>query len=245
MIANEKMNSIKGSSLRAIKKTARIAGILYLLVMIHGMFSLLYVSPQLIVPGDALTTAKNIRASEFLFRIGSVSELLHMVWYFILTLALYLLLKPVSKNLAYLFVLFALVAVPIAVLSTLNNFAALSLLSGANYLKVFTTDQLQAQALFFLNLNEQGYFISQIFMGFWMLILGYLVSKSSYLPRILGVLFIIGGFGLLIESFQYFLFPGYQVLTYPGVVVSIIAEISFCFWLLAKGTKGENDEYER
>ena len=245
MTANEKMNSTKGSSLRAIKKTARIAGVLYLLVMIHGMFSLLYVSPRLIVPGDAGATAKNIIASETLFRIGSVSELLHMTWYFMLTLALYLLLKPVSKKLASLLVLFAVVAVPIAMFSTLNNFAALSLLGGADYLSVFTADQLQTQALFFLNLNEQGYFISQIFMGLWMFLLGYLVSKSGYFPRILGILFVIGGVGLLIESFQYFLFPGYNVISYPGLVVSILAEIAFCSWLLVKGVKGEYHVYQR
>jgi len=239
MLAKNKTSSIKDNPLGKLKKTARVAGIMYLLVMMHGMFSLLYVSPRLIVPEDATVTARNILASEFLFRIGSASELLHMIWYFLLTLALYMLLKPVSKNLASVLVLLAVVAVPIAMFSSLNNFAALSLLSGADFLTVFTADQLQTQALFHLNLNEQGYFIAQIFMGFWMLILGYLVYKSNYLPRFLGILFAIGGFGLLIESFQYFLFPGYQVISYPGLVVSIIAEIAFCVWLLAKGVRDQ------
>jgi len=239
MIANEKMNSTKGSSLRAIKKTARIAGVLYLLVMIHGMFSLLYVSPRLFVPGDAAITAKNIMSSEALFRIGSVSELLHMTWYFMLTLALYLLFKPVSKKLAALLVLFAAVAVPIAMLSTLNNFAALSFLSGADYLRVFTADQLQAQALFFLNLNEQGYFISQIFMGLWMLLLGYLVYKSGYLPRILGIVLMVECFGWLMYPFQFFLFPSYGTISYLSFAVGFIGEFSLTLWLLIKGVEDQ------
>ena len=140
------------------RKAARLAGILYLLVMMFGMFSLVYVSPRFIVPGDAAATANNIMASELLFRIGSVSELVHMTWFFLSTLAFYVLLEPVNRRLASLSVLLALVAVPIAMLSTLSNFAALSLLSGDDYLAVFTTDQLQAQATFFLSLNEQGYF---------------------------------------------------------------------------------------
>lgn len=216
-------------------KTARVAGFLYLIVMASGIFANLYVRSSLIVPGDAAATAAKIIASEGLFRLGFVSELIHMTSFFLVTIALYLLLNPVDKNLASLFVLFVLVAVPIEMLNTLNNFAALSLLGGADYLKVFTADQLHAWAMFFLNLQEQGYLIAQIFMGLWMFPLGYLVFKSGYFPRFLGVLLIIGCFGLLIASFQYFLFPGYEMVTYPGIAISVIAEVLFSFWLLVKG----------
>ena len=112
-------------------KIAKIAGFLYLMVMLSGVFANLYVHSRIIALDDATATAENIMALEFLFRIGFVSELIHMISFFFLTITLYLLLKPVNKNLAALLVLFVLVAVPIEMLNSLNNLAALILLGGA------------------------------------------------------------------------------------------------------------------
>jgi len=221
--------------MNSIKRTARIAGFLYLMVILFGAFAEVGVRSSLIVPEDAAATAIKIMASESLFRIGFISDLIMMTCYLLLAFALYVVFKPVNQNLALLFVLFTLASVAIMSINMLNQFAALLLLSGTNYLKVFSTDQLQALALLFLNFHKYGYFIAQIFFGLWLLPLGYVGFKSGYLPKILGVLLIIACFGHLIQFFQIFLFPNFEVITYPGLAVATIAEISLCLWLLIKG----------
>jgi hypothetical protein len=114
------------------------------------------------------------------------------------------------------------------VVDGLGEFAALLLMSGADYLQVFQTDQLQALAMLFLNLYQIGFMISQIIMNLWLFPLGYLVFKSGFLPRILGILLIIDGFGMLIWLFQFFFFPGYKTISYQFLAVSFIAEVSLC-----------------
>jgi hypothetical protein len=224
------------------KKTARIAGFIYLLVIVFGVFALMVVRPALIVPEDAAATARNIVASEALFRFGVVSELIMYTCFLLLPLPLYVLLKPVHKNLALLMVLFVFISVPMAMLNTLNNFAALSLLSGADYLTAFTADQLQAQMMFFLNLYENGYLIAQIFFGAWLLPLGYLVYKSGYFPKILGVLVILAGLSQLISTFTSFLFPNYEGMFITVLELFGISEILFCLWLLIIGANVEQRE---
>jgi hypothetical protein len=110
-------------------------------------------------------------------------------------------------------------------------------LSGADYLIVFGANQLNALVMLFLNLHKYGYFIAQIFFGLWLLPLGYLIFKSGYFPKILGILVMIACFGHLLEFFQVFLFPGYEVIAYPGLVAAMIGEFSLMFWLLIKGVK--------
>jgi uncharacterized membrane protein YesL len=112
-------------------------------------------------------------------------------------------------------------------------------LSGADYLKVFQADQLQAVAMLFLTLYKNGFIIAQIFYGSWLLPLGYLVFKSGYLPKILGILLMIDCFGVLAWFFQFFLFPDYKVITYPAFAVGFIAEFSLSLWLLIKGVKDQ------
>jgi hypothetical protein len=221
------------------KKTARMAGFLYLMFLVTLIFAEDAVRSKLIVFGDSTATANNIMASEGLFRIGFMSDLLSAVFFLLSAWALYVLLKPVDKNLALLFVLLILGGVAIQCINMLNQFAALLLLSGADYLKVFQADQLQALAMLFLNLYKNGFIIAQVFYGAWLLPLGYLVFKSGFLPRILGILLMIDCFGVLIWFFQFFLFPGYEVITYPGLIVSLIAEFSLALWLLIMGAKDQ------
>ena len=221
----------------SIKKTARIAGLLYLLVVVFGAFAEVGVRASLIVPGDAATTAQNIMASASLFRIGFMSDLIMMTCYFFLAYTLYLVLKSANHDLSLLFVLLTLASVAIMSLNMLNQFAALLLLSGADYLIVFSVDQLQALAMLFLNLHKYGYFIAQIFFGLWLLPVGYIGFKSGYLPKLLSLMVILACFGHLIQYFQIFLFPDLEVITYPGLAVATIAELSLCFWLLIKGVK--------
>lgn len=219
-------------------KTARIAGFLYLVFIMTLAISSL-IRSKLIVFGDVTATANNIMANQELFRVGFVIELISSVVFFLAAWALYVLLKPVNNNLALLFLLLNLGGVAIECLNVLNQFAAMLLVSGAEYMQVFPTGQLQALALFFLNLYSNGFIIAQIFYGTWLFPLGYLVYKSGFLPRILGILLILDFFGVLIWFFQFFLFPGYVVITYPGLAVSFIAEFSLSLWLLIKGVKDQ------
>ncbi len=213
---------------------ARIAGFLYLMVVPLGIFGSMYVPSRLIVPGDAATTANNIMASESLFRLGIVRNLLAPLVMLSVVLVLYQLFKPVNKNMARLMVIFVLLGVSISMLNQLTKFAALQLLSGADYLKVFTTEQLQALALLSLRLPGN---IATIFWGLWLFPLGYLVFKSGFLPRILGVLLMMSCFGYLIGTFAIFL--GYRM---NIGLFAALGEILFLLWLLIKGVNAERWE---
>jgi len=220
-----------------IKKTARIAGLLYLLLIVFGIIGQL-ARQSLIVSGDAATTANNIMANEMQFRGANVSWLISEMFLLLLGLALYVVFKKVNKNIASLMLLFVVVGVAIESINTLNQFAALQLLSGADHLTVFSADQLNAQVMLHLDSWEAGYRIAAIMsFGPWLIPAGYLVYKSGYFPKILGILVILAGFGLLIEGLQYFLLPDYAVISSPGSVVASIGEFAFCLWLLLKGAK--------
>ena len=218
---------------------ARLAGFLYLLTVPLGIFNFMYISSNLIVSGDAVRTAQNIMASESLFRLGIVSALVGAIIPILYLLLLYRLLKPVSKDSAVLMVVVALMGNPITMLNEFTQLGALQLLSGADYLTVFTTAQLQALAYLFVRLHSYGISIAFIFSGLWLLPLGYLVFKSGFLPRILGILLIIGGFGYLIDVFAGFLFPGSNLSI--GLFTGL-AEIFFLLWLLIKGVNVEKWE---
>jgi len=220
-------------------KTARIAGVLYLSIAFLAPFGEMFVRQSLIVPGDAATTASNIVASEGLFRLGFVSDLVVQIIHIFLVLALYNLLKPANKNHALLMVTLGLVGVPIAMLNELNQVASLHLSSGADYLAAFAPDQLQALVPLFLDLHEQGVFIAQIFWGLWLFPLGYLVFKSGYIPRILGILLIIGGLGYLIDCLTIFLFPNLDLTISP---FTFWGEVLLPLWLLIKGVNVEQWE---
>jgi hypothetical protein len=229
MTTEEKMNP---------NKIARVAGSLYLIIFCLGIFAELFVRQSLIVPGDAATTVNNIMASESLFRLSLVSDLIRHTFLILLPLVLYKLLEPVNKNIALLMVIFALAGVPISMLNMLNHFAALLLLSGADYLTAFEADQLQAQVMFFLDLQKYGAFIPQ-FLSLWLLPLGYLVLKSGFLPRILGILLMIGCFGYLIDAVLFFLFANSAATL---SLFAFIGELLFALWLLIKGVNVEQWE---
>lgn len=216
---------------------ARVAGFLYLMANLPAPFVLVYLPSRLIVRGDAAATASNIMASESLFHFGIVGILYISIASIFLVLALYQLLKVVNKNMASLMVIFALAAVPIAMLNEVNNLAVLQLLSGADYLKVFTTGQLQALVYLFLRLHNQGFNIAQIFWGLWLFPMGYLVFKSGFLPRILGILLMIGCFGYVIQSFAAFLGYNLSIIFFTGW-----GELLLLLWLLIKGVNVEQWE---
>lgn len=203
---------------------------------IVGMFSILYVPSKLIVEGDALATAGNIMANELLFRLSIVGSLFTQLFLIAAALLLYRLFKQVNKNQALLIVIFALVGVPIAMLNTLNRIAALVFLNSEHYLSVLGTEKLHTLAMFFLDLNAKGVIIASIFWGLWLFPYGYLVYKSGYFPRILGVLVIIAGFGYFLGSFFYLLLPSYKTI-YSALEFLTIGETIFMVWILFRGAK--------
>ena len=226
MTTKEKMNP---------NKIARVAGFLYLLMAPFGIFGMLYIPSIIIVPGDVAITANNIMASESLFRSGIVSTLMVQIINIFMVLVLYKLLKPVNKNHALLMVMFVLVAVPISFINELNKFAALLLLSGADYLTAFTANQLHALVPLFLDLHEYGIHINSMFFGLWLLPFGYLVFKSGYIPRILGILLMIGWLGYMLEFFTFFLLPDFNAAIEPVFMITGIGEFLLPLWLLIKG----------
>ena len=225
--------------MNSIVKTARIAGFLYLIYFVIHISSDLLGRSKIIVFGDAATTGKNIMASAWQFRIGFVGDLVAAVLFLLTAWALYVLLKPVNKNLALLFLLLNLGGVAVQCLSDLNLFAALLLSSGADYLKVFQADQLQALAMLFLYLRQNGFMIAQIFFGAWLFPLGYLVFKSGFLPRILGIVLMIHSVFWLMTFLQSFLLPDFGAITYVSYPLGFIAEFGLTLWLLIIGAKDQ------
>ena len=219
-------------------KTARFAGLLYLILVLSGIVNLLYVPSQLINMKDAALTVANIQNSELLFRYGIVSGIISFLTLLILPLVLYKLLYKINKNYAILMVIFALISVAISFVNILNKFSVLTLISKAEYLQGMSIIELQTQIMLSLNYYNNGIQISQIFWGLWLLPFGYLVYKSGFLPKFLGVFLMMGCFGYLIEFFALFLMPSYNhslVQTIVGIP-SPIGEIGICFWLLIMGT---------
>ena len=176
MVSVSQSKSLGGISDQSPRKTARIAGSFYLIFILTTVLAT-YVRSRFIVSGDAAVTANNILGSEFLFRIGFVTELVSAVFFLLAAWALYVLLRPVNRNLSLLFLLLNLGGVAVECINALNLFAALQVLSGASYLSVFQTGQLQAMAMSFLNLYSNGFLIAQIFFSAWLLPLGYLIYK--------------------------------------------------------------------
>jgi hypothetical protein len=227
----------------SIKKLARIAGFLYLLITIAAIVAHYYVPSNIVVPGDAAATASNIMASGPLFRIGAVGgELVILLSEIVLSVVLYVLLKPVSRLLSLVAAVSRLAMTAIHRINLLNYFFALLLLGDASYLTVFETDQLYALVMLFLDAHSLGFTIGIAFLTLHVFLLGYLIFKSGYFPRILGILFLIAGLGYLIDSFALLLSASYE--TTPAYIALAIAigEIAFPLWLLIKGVNVERWE---
>ena len=220
------------------QQQARAAGFLYLLVALSAPIGLLYVPGKLIVSGNATATADNIRASEWLLRLGLASELFHQVVGVFLVLALYRLFKAVNETHArQLVILGALVSVPIMFVNVLNEIAALILVKGADFLSVFERPQLDALAYLFLRLHSQGIIVASIFWGLWLFPFGMLVIRSGFIPRVLGVLLMIAGGAYLASAVATLVLPQFrQVVTQIALPLEA-AELPIIFWLLIWGAK--------
>lgn len=219
---------------------AGIGGVLYLIIIVAGIFGELFVRNTLVVSGNATATATNIMASPLLWRVGIASDLMQHVCDVPLMLVFYLLLRPVNKNLALLAVLFNLVQTAALVAYKLNLLVPLFLLGNADYLKTFEPRQLHALAYIFIRSDGHGFGIGLIYFGFTCLVLGYLIFKSGYLPKVLGVLMQTAGLCYLTNSFALILAPTFADLISPAVLIpAFIGETSLCLWLLVKGVNVE------
>ena len=237
------MKTTEGNPGGTTKNTARMAGLLYLLYIVLTLVANGLGRSGLIVLGDAATTAANITSSPWQFRIGFVFDLLAAVLFLLTAWALYVLLKPVNKDIALLFLLLNLGGVAVCCFSDLFLIASQLLISCPKYLSVFQADQLKALAMLSLYIYEVGFQgIAQIFFGAWLFPLGYLVFKSGFLPRILGLIMIVHCLVWLMGALQYLLFPGFMGIPFVGITyisypLGFISEFGLTLWLLIKGVK--------
>ncbi|HEX8174651.1 MAG TPA: DUF4386 domain-containing protein [Pyrinomonadaceae bacterium] len=224
------------------KNMARLAGLLWFLSAATGGFGLFYVRSKVIVTGDAAATAGNIMASEFLFRTAVVSNLFAQVLLFFLGLTLYQLFREVNRALARVVLASVMMTVAIAVVNALNYFGALLVLSQADYLKAFTSEQLNAIAMIFLRLNNSvGQGLLEIFWTPLYFSLGLLFIKSRFLPKVLGILLMLMGIGFAINIFTKFLIPQFYPVMFTRLAMSLgaLGGIPTILWLLIKGAKEE------
>jgi hypothetical protein len=215
---------------------ARIGGVLYLIIIAAGIAGQLFIREPLVVSGDAASTARNVAASQSLWRLGIAGDLVMHLCDVGLMVVFYVLLRPVSRNLALLAVLLNLVQTAMLVANKTNLLVPLFLLGDAPYLKAFTPEQLQALSYVSLRTHDFGFGFGLIFFGAECLVLGYLIFRSGYLPKSLGVLMQIAGACYLTNSFALVLYPPLASRLFPAVLLPpFVAEASLALWLLLKG----------
>ena len=227
--------------MKSLKKIARIAGLGYLTIFITGFFANFFVLEGLLVEGDAVTTTNNIIANLSQFRLGVVGFVAMIVVDVLMAYPIYLLLKSTDKQLALFSAWLRLVNGAVFAVAIFNLFGITHLLSGEDYLSVFDENQLQAQVMILLKAFNYTWLLGLVFFGLHLLLVGYLVFRSPYLPKILGLLLEIAALGYLIDSFAQFLLADYA--HYKGVfemiviIPSVIGEFSLTLWLLIKGVR--------
>lgn len=217
------------------KLKARIAGFLYLIVIVFGAFAELGVRARLVVPGDPTVTAQNIMAHQTLYRLGFAAEVFYLACNVPLIVIFYGLFKVVNQKIALLEAILGLVSTAVEAVSLLAHYAPIVILGGASYLSAFTPAQLQAASYLSLQLFEVGFAICLVFFGFDCLALGYLIVHSNFFPRIIGVALAIEGLGYLVNSFTLFLAPAWQARIFPYFTVTALAEVALALWLLVMG----------
>ncbi|EQB63075.1 MAG: hypothetical protein RBG1_1C00001G0654 [candidate division Zixibacteria bacterium RBG-1] len=220
----------------SLKKTARIAGLWYLLLAITGAYSIIYVPSKIMVRGDAVATANNILANEFLFRTGIISDIISSTIFVFLVLVLYRLFKQVNERQAKLMVALVIVQIPAVFIMEAFNITSLMILKG-EILKTFELTQRQDLAMLFLKINDYGVLTLEIFWGLWLFPLALLVYRSRFLPRFLGVWLIINGFAYLAISFTGLLLPRYEDVVSNIAFPALFGELAFLLWILIMGAK--------
>ncbi len=215
---------------------ARIAGMLYLIMIVLGIVQELFVRGSIVVPGDVAATAANLRSMESLWRFGVAAELLLVIITTVLALIIYLLTRPVSKDLALLALLFNMLAITVETAYSLQLLEALFPLGNAAYLKAFTAEQLYVLANLSIRAHSIGFGIALLLFGPFFLVTGNLIFRSGYFPKALGILYMIPGISYLTSSFALILAPTFADRFYFIIAgPALIGELSLCLWLLVKG----------
>ncbi len=221
--------------MNSLKKTAKLAGLLYLLLLITGVYGIFYVSTQVIVLDDTVATAQNILAREFLFRTGIINDIISNTIFVLLVLVLYRLFKQVNEHQAKIMVALVVVQVPAVFIIGALNITSLMVFKG-ELLQTFALNQRQDLAMLFLNISENYTLILEVFWGLWLFPFGLLVYRSRFIPRIFGILLIAAGIAYVNLSIGSLLFPSYSAMVYgPTLLLVAIGEISITLWLLIKG----------
>jgi hypothetical protein len=218
-------------------KAARIAGAIYLSMVLTGPFSLIYAPAKLIVSGNATATASNVLSHETLFRFWIIGDLWTHIIFICLGVALYRLLGSVSKPWAVAMLGFVLVSAAVGFLNTLNSIAAFILFRGADFLNVFELAQRNALGMLFLRLHSQGNFINEIFWGLWLFPFGLLVFRSRFLPRVIGVWLMINCVAWLVLSPIALFALSYYDAAFRFAQPFLFGELAIMLWLLIKGAK--------
>ncbi|HEY9167051.1 MAG TPA: DUF4386 domain-containing protein [Candidatus Kryptonia bacterium] len=226
--------------MKSSKKTARIAGVLYLLVGIFGGFAEGFVEPKMYIAGNAAATAANVIANPLLVRIGVVADLLDQTFFVFLALTLYILLKHVNKNVARVMLILVSLAAGIGCLNAVFEFEGLRVATNSGYAAAFGIEGSRALIYLLLETQHYGILIAQIFFGLWLVPLGYLAYKSEMFPKWLGEFLIVGGVCYLVDLLAAFLVPDFGQKIHSFVVIpSAIAEISMVAYLLVVGVRSQ------
>ena len=221
---------------------ARVAGFAYLAIIITSILTLIFVESKLVVDGNAAATTQNIMANELLFRIGLAVDLFMFAGVVLLSLALYIILKTVNKNLALLALLWRMTEAVLGGVTVLAGMVVVLLLNGKDYFTIFGTEQLQALVMLFLNVRTAGFHIVIIFVGLGSIVFFYLFFKSKYIPRILAAFGIASFFLMLVGSLVNILTPHYAELAMLSYAPAILFELTIGAWLLIKGVDVEQWE---
>ncbi|MCW8814066.1 MAG: DUF4386 domain-containing protein [Ignavibacteriaceae bacterium] len=223
------------------RNAALVAGIGYLIIFILAIFSNFFVLNNLIISEDAAATVNGILASEGIFRIGIISFVIVAILDVVVAMALYILFKPIYRSLSLLAAWFRLMHAIIFGVAIANLILVVNILNGDPNLTTSVTNEMQIRVMIFLDSFNIGWLIGLVFFGIHLSILGYLIIKSDFIPKILGYLLIAAALGYLVDSFAHFLLADYS--NYKAIFLIIVAlpgivgEMSFCLWLLFKGTK--------
>lgn len=222
--------------MNSTKKTARLAGLLYLVWIITGLYSIFYIPSQINMRGDAVTAAQNILANEFLFRTGIVNGLISSTIWVFMVLVFYRLFKSVDERQAKLLVALVIVQIPVGFIVEAFSITSLMILKG-EVLKTLELGLRQELAMLILKMNDYVALTLVLFWGLWLFPLGILAYRSRFLPRFLGVWLLINGFALLVLSFTGLLLPEYKDMVFNIAVPAMFGEVAFMLWLLIKGAK--------
>jgi hypothetical protein len=221
------------------QRYARIAGLLYLIIIAFGIWSEVFVRATLIVPGDAAATADAIAASDGMLMLSFAADTVMLIADVALAVLFFVLFRPVSRTLSAIAAAFRLIQAAVIAAALLNQFAASWLLGGGVATEALGPEQIQALAAFFLDLHGHGYDLGLIFFGVSCLLLGALIVRSGFLPWLLGLLAMAAGVVYLVGSYTVFLLPDYAETVQPIYVIALVSEVALCLWLLIRGVNAE------